>query len=528
MAVRAQRNRPANRGFAQRPVSVSVSLPAPTGGWNARDSLGEMPPLDAVSMVNMFPATTSVDIRNGFTKWATGISGEVETLLYYYGGSSKKKFAIGVIGGVGSIYNITVSGAVGAPDITNLSNARWQYTNNTTAGGSYIQLVNGLDKMRVYDGTAWHKDGDGVPYNITGVDSANLINITLHQNRIWFVQKNTLKAWYLATGAIGGAAVQFDLSSFAPHGGNLVGCYTWTIDAGYGVDDLMVFITSNGDVLVYKGTDPASAATWALVGAWWIGSPIGIRCGCKVGGDLAIICQDGLVPLARYLQSSRLDPRVAITEKIQYAMSLAISAYDGNFGWQLQPFPKENMLLLNVPVTEGASQQQYVMNTINKSWCNFTGWEANCWELMDDDAYFGSNGFVGVAWDGQSDDGVNINGNTLQAFNNFNSQGVQKRFTMMRPTLFTDGQPAILAQMNIDFDLSDPTAPLAFTPTAYGQWDTGIWDSAIWGGALGVQNNWQGATGIGYWAAPRLKTATMGITTQWISTTIVYESGAIL
>jgi len=34
--------------------AVTASLPAPIGGWNARDSLAEMNPLDAVQMVNFF------------------------------------------------------------------------------------------------------------------------------------------------------------------------------------------------------------------------------------------------------------------------------------------------------------------------------------------------------------------------------------------------------------------------------------------------------------------------------------------
>ena len=68
------------------------------------------------------------------------------------------------------------------------------------------------------------------------------------------------------TGSVGGAAQVLDLSSIAKYGGHLVDLDTWTIDAGYGVDDNLVFITSNGEVIVYRGTDPSSAATWALAG----------------------------------------------------------------------------------------------------------------------------------------------------------------------------------------------------------------------------------------------------------------------
>src|SRR6185503_17853958 len=134
--------------------ATPASLPAPVGGWNARDALGEMAPMDAVSLTNFYPATTDVMVRNGNTHFATGISGQVETLFNYSGGATKKLFAVAS----GSIYDITAGGAIGAASVTGLTNSRWQYVNNTTTGGSYLQAVNGADKMRVFDGTTWHKD----------------------------------------------------------------------------------------------------------------------------------------------------------------------------------------------------------------------------------------------------------------------------------------------------------------------------------------------------------------------------------
>lgn len=504
--------------------ALSASIPAPIGGWNARDALGEMDPKDAVSLVNFFPATTDVLVRKGYSQFATGISGQVESLLAYSGGANKDFFAVAS----GSIYDVSAGGAVGAAAVTGLTNSRWQYVNNTTTGGSYLQAVNGADKMQVYDGSAWHVDGDGAPYDITGVNSNTLININVHKFRVWFIQKDTLKAWYLPTGAIGGAATAFDLSGTAMLGGALVSMFTWTIDAGYGVDDLAAFLTTQGEVIVYRGTDPATANTWALVGIWRIGTPIGHRPCIKFAGDLLIICQDGVYPMSGALQSSRTNPKIAVTDKIQFAVSTSISSYGSNFGWQLLQFPRENMLFLNVPVQEGLNQQQYVMNTINKSWCNFTGWEANCWELFNEDPYFGGDGFVGKAWDTFSDDGDNIPADGLQAFNYFGTPGQLKRCTMIRPTLFTDGAPSASMNVNVDFDTSDTTAPLSFTPSSYGTWDLALWDSGIWGSDLSVSRQWQGATGLGYALAPRLKTASSGIRVQWVATDLVMEKGGIL
>jgi hypothetical protein len=498
--------------------STSVSLPAPVGGWNTRDSIAAMPPTDAPILVNFFPSTTNLPLRFGYTKWATGIPGQVETVMAYSGAGVTKLLAIGG----NSVYDVTSGGAVGAAQLSGLTNSRWQYVNISTPGGNYIEMCNGVDSVKLYDGTTWTSP------SITGVTSANLTNINVFKNRVWFTEANTLKAWYLPTQSISGAANALDLSAFCPHGGYLVAIGTWTIDAGYGVDDYIVFVTSRGDVLVYRGTDPSSATTWSIVGQYYVGTPVSRRCMTKYAGDLLLLTQDGLSPLSGYLQSSRLDPRVSLTDKIKSTVSNAVSVYGNNFGWGIMPFPKQNMLFLNVPIQTGNNQEQYVMNTITGAWTDFQGWNANCWELYLDDPYFGGNTFVGKAWNTQADNGAAISGQGLQAFNYFGDPGRLKRFTMMRPTVLTNGSPLLQGAVNIDFDTSKPVSNLILTPTIYGTWDSAVWDQALWGPDLGISKSWQGATGVGYAGAPQLLSSTNGMQLQWVGTDVVFEGGAIL
>jgi hypothetical protein len=511
--------------FAKIPRQQSaqtVTVAAPIGGWNARDALGAMDPLDAVTLQNFWPGTNSVILRNGYTKHATGLPAQVQTLMAYSSGTSNKLFAVSD----GKIYDATSAGAVGAAAVSGLSNSKFQYTNITTTAASYLMAVNGADKLRTFDGTNWHTDGDGAPYDITNVDTATVSNITLFKNRIWLTTNNTLKVWYLPANSIGGAAVALDMTSIFQLGGYIMAGMTWTLDAGYGVDDYLVFITSNGEALVWRLTDPTTPAGISQIGLYKLGAPIGRRCYTKFGGDLLVITQDGVVPMSGALQSSRLDPRVSITNKIQYAMSSAISTYGANFGWQLLYYPKENQLILNVPITEG-TQQQYVMNNITKSWCNFTGWAANCWELHIDDPYFGGNGYVAKAWNGNADDTSNIEGFSLQSFQSYGT-ALQKQCKMIRYHLQTNGTPAVFGNVNVDYNLADESAQLNFSSSVYGLWDSGLWGSAIWGAGLVPSADWQGATNIGYTFAPLIKTATQGIQLQWVATDLVFEGGGVL
>ena len=504
-----------------------ASVPAPVGGWNARDSIANMEPLDAVQLINFFPTVSNCVLRGGSTNWATGMTGQVQTIMVYNGGSSSKMFAA-----VGTpdlkFYDASTAGVATATTVTGLTNAIWEYINITTTGGTYLYAVNGADKPQLYDGTSWVAIDAASTPAITGVTTTTLSNVTLFKNRLWFIQKDTLKAWYLPTSAVGGAAQVLDLSAIAKFGGHLVDLDTWTIDAGYGVDDNLVFVTSNGEVIVYRGTDPASDATWALTGVWKLGSPIGNRAMLKWGGDLLILTYDGLMPMAQSLQSSRLDPRVALSNKIQGAITQATTNYGGTHaavGWQVYYNARRNAVWINVPIAEG-QQEQYVMNTITTSWSQFQGWPANCWETYNDNPYYGGNGVVVRAWDDTYVDNTsNIATNVFQAFNYFDSRGVKKYFTRARPSIFTNGLPAIFVGINVDFNVDDTTAPISASASAVGLWDAGTWDSALWGSGLQITNNWQGVTGLGYCGSIQLKSASSGLQIEWASTDVVYQTG---
>ncbi len=504
--------RPVNRAMK---ASVA-SMASPLGGWNARDALGAMDDTDAVIIENWFPATSELQLRLGYSEFSTGLGGQVESLMAYNGLTANKLVAAAD----GSLLDIT-SGTSVSIDTGFLSD-RWQHTNFANTSGNYLYMVNGSDDPVYWDGTTLTTP------SLTGVTASNLIHINQHKQRLWFVEKNSLSAWYLGTEAISGSLTEFDLSGVANMGGYLMAMATWTVDGGQGVDDLAVFITSWGEVIVYKGTDPSSANTWALVGVWQIGAPVGRRCFMKYAGDLLIICQDGVYPMSSALQSSRVNPKVALTNKIQSAVSESVTVYGENFGWQLIQFPKQNQLYLNVPLNEGSSQEQYVMNTITKSWTKFTGWEANCWELFNDHIYFGGNGFVGKAWDTYADNGNNIEADCLQAFSPMASPGRIKRYNMVKSYFRSNGSPSISLTLNIDFQTDDTTVPLEFTGTSYAVWDSAVWDADVWAGGLNPIQKWQGVSGVGSWAAPRAKVTSSGIDVRWVSTTVEYENGGVL
>tara|TARA_R110000772_G_scaffold84790_1_gene178694 strand:+ start:624 stop:2633 length:2010 start_codon:yes stop_codon:yes gene_type:complete len=666
----------------QRPkqnTAKTASVPAPIGGWNARDSLANMSPTDAVQLVNWFPTPTDVTMRKGYTvssilTTSTGvktissitfvdtvatlttatahglttgayvsISGTTpaaysgvfkitvtSTTTFTYTMVSVPANNATVVGSylnqattpVNTLMNYTLNpsyklfGAAGTdiwetkanPAVkvfSGITSDKLQSVNITNTAGKFLVACNGVDPVMIYDGTAWFYvattttavtissiartspsatatvttatahglvtnnrvtisgasestfngtfvitvtgantftytstgtstvtsvTGAYTTIGITGADSSTFINVNLFKNRLYFTQKDTLNCYYLPVDSIGGAASPLYFGGIARNGGYLQAMGTWTLDAGQGADDYAVFVTSMGEIIVYNGTDPSSATTWALKGVWQLGQTFSRRCFFKWSGDLLLLTQDGLVPLASALQSSRLDPRVNLTDKIFFAVSQAASLYYDQFGWQINYFAGENMLILNIPIPNGV--EQYVMHTITKSWARFTNIQGYCWEVSGDaDMHFGSNGYVGIFYSATADDEGNITATAQQAYSYFDTPGQLKRFTMVRPILqSTGGVPSVLCGISVDFDTQSQLGAVSFNPTTQteGVWDTAKWDNNVWAGGLITTKIWQGVTGIGYTGSVNLNAASRNIELHWASTDYVMEAGGVV
>lgn len=504
-------------------VARTVSVSSPVGGWNARDPIAEMKETEAIKLNNFFCTPYDVMVRYGYTQWATGLGGVVNSLLSYSPTTGVDKL-FACTGA--NIFDVTNNGAVGAAVVTGNTSDKFQYVNFGTAGGNFLLAVNGVDKLRGYSGSAWWKDGDGT-HDITGVDTATINNICAFKSRLWMVQKDSLKVWYMAALSIAGAATSIDFSGVFNRGGYLVAMGDWSLDAGYGMDDYGVFVTSNGQVAVYKGTDPASASTWALIGVYDIGSPIGKRCLTKYAGDLTIICQDGLAPLSKALMSSRVNSQEMLTNKIQHIMSDYVTQFGSNFGWETTLYPSENMLIINVP-TSSSTAYQLVMNTISGAWSSFSGWDTACIELHKDRIFFGGNGVVCRGWDTQADNGTNINFEAQQSFNYFGNAGQLKQLKMIRPIISSDGNPSVLLGVNSDYDVSAPTGIPSFTPTSSSAWDSATWDSATWGGDLSVKKDWQTAFGLGYCISAHMSGSLKNSKLRWAATDYLIQGGGVI
>lgn len=485
--------RQALRQITRRRVSTSLPIPAPTGGWDAVSPIAATNPDRALVLDNWFPTPQDVRVRRGHQVFSdTQMTTVVESLMPYQAVTSIGAKFFAVSGN--KIFDIT-AGGLGSQSVSGLGSNRFQYINFTTPGGHFLWCCNGVDAPQMFDGTSWSAPS----LTLTGFAATDIINVNAHKSRIWVVFKNSTVAGYLATEAISGAVSNLDLGNLFTKGGYLVAMGTWTHDGGNGPNDYAVFISSKGQCAIYTGTDPSSANTWSIVGVFDLGPPLGSRCFTKVGADLGLINIDGVLPISQALARDRgAVAAIALTSNINNAMNAAARDYGNNFGWQLLSYPKGTMAVLNVPISEGATQYQYVMNTLTGAWCRFTNQNANCWALFNDNLYFGGNdGVIYRADYSALDVDMQIDAIGQTAYSYYGSQGVTKQWKAVRPILTTNGiiRPAI--GLSTDFADNAVLGTPVIGTTTDALFDTAVFDRDVFAVESRTSAEWMALNGIG-------------------------------
>lgn len=526
-------------------TQISVSRPAPTGGLNAKDPITLMPATDCVDLVNWIPQTYGIRTRKGYREWAKGapINGTVRTLMSYWPATTTSSIGdpLTITTVPGKLYACTDDGIY---DVSNKSATpvlasalsstlyagQCSYVNFSNSGGQFLLVCSETDGYRYFDGTTWT-----TAPAITGVSASQLCFVFTFKRRVWFVQKNSSKLWYLATDAITGAATQFDVGPFLRKGGAVAALAEWTTNAGIGIDDHMLIISELGDLLVYKGTDPASASTWALQGQWDVGEvPKGRRFTAQYGGSVLILSTTGL-----YSTEDIVSIGKDMTDwqgkdfirKIQYAFSERMRNSFTKLGWQICIHNNENLLFVLTPTATGGVYKQFVMQTILNSWCEFKNYPTFCM-LSVGGLLFGGTvdgrivqlcyGYRDAVTDVYTGDA--IPGNVQTAFDYFEKPGLNKIFHMVRPVFLTASPPGLVMDVVTNFQQTPPSSTPSFNPVGLALWNVAKWNEDLWGQNSLPFGDWQGANGIGYAGSVSMSTT---VSNDIVLTTIdyLYEPG---
>jgi hypothetical protein len=218
--------------------------------------------------------------------------------------------------------------------------------------------------------------------------ASNLLSfIWKHGSRIWVVKKGTTSAWYLPVDNIGGALTEFSLGGVFRDGGALLFGTTWSGDSGDGMDDRQVFISDQGEVAVYEGTDPSDASKWSLVGRYDMGRPVGTTT-IRAGGDVLIATVDGIVAISSVVTK---DPAAlsltAVTKAVEPSWKRAVRKTETE-PIQLLKWQRETMGIVGLP---NDPNLMLVVNMQTGAWAKWSGMNVQCMAIYNDLAYFGSS-----------------------------------------------------------------------------------------------------------------------------------------
>jgi len=507
-----------------------VTFPAPVRGWVTNTSLSQ--PVDQAALVldNWFPTQTGIKLRGGCAKYAT-LPAACTSMFAYQSGTTEALFAATGVG----IYDITTVANVNvAPSaaVSSLTGGDWTFVQFQTSGGDFLVGCNGADTPREYDGSAWSSS------TMTGLTTSLLSHVWAYKNRLFFVEGGSMRFWYLPVGSKSGALTSFSLAGVFGKGGSILFGATWSLDAGDGVDDLCVIVSTMGEVAVYQGTNPSDAAAWSLSGRYEIAAPLGKNAVERAGGELLVATVEGIVPIS---QAVSKDPAAlslaAVTRAIEPDWTTAVRDRAG-LPWTLKKYSERNQMIVGMPSpSSSVAKLSFVCNLETGAWCRFTGapFDIRGQTVLLGVHYVGTGaGIIYQTDSGGSDAGATYACEYVGHFSYLGAGPAIKSVNLVRASFRATRAFIAKVSGSVDYGVTLPAAPSSVANSTVTAWDSGLWDTAIWdgsGGALSVTSNWQSVAKAGFVFAPQVQ-VTCGVTpkpdAELMAFDVMYEIGGVV
>lgn len=499
------------------PTALSETIPAPVFGWTTRQDLHGMDPRFAITMDNWFPGEQSITLRAGQSAYVSSGMGSdsVDSLIEHVTEAGVRSFLAATDG---KIYNVTTS--TPSSITTGFSSDRWQ----SVMMNKVTVLVNGVDQPQQWDGTTL----SAAAY--TGVTDELLITGTNFKQKLYFVEKDSTSIWWRdQVAAITGALTEFDPAPFYLRGGYTMCVGTWNDKAGDLRSQLFVCMSSEGDVLVYSGLDP-SESDWTLAARLKLAKPLGRRAFIQRADDIEILTRSGKVSLKAILESEGDEvPETSESAEISSAWLAAAKNYGTSFGWEGAVYIDGKAVVHNIPIVSGSQSHQYVQNLYTKAWTRFTGWNAACFGVFNDQLYYGTfDGKIKKAFNGLSDSSSNIATDLRLAYNYLGDRKRSKTFLYARPVLRASNSVTFGLGIDVDFQFNDVLDTVTTQGVAGSAWDTFDWDTTPWGSDYVYSNDWYSIPGDGRCGSLHMKGSFKDVDLLMAAVQIQYRAGGLM
>lgn len=528
--------------------------PSPQHGLDFTQALTMQDPRAANVLENFTVRRSGSELRPGYKRWVSNLGGAatpkqvLTTMTYNPPRGAGSVLTPTLFAGCDdmNIYDVTAPRPEAFVPPVSLSipgqiiPGRLSWTNFSTSASNYLCVCVAGGGYFTYDTVGGWVNRTA---SITGAGAGAAINfdfVIAWKNRLWFIVNNSADVYYLPVNSIAGAASNFDFGPLLTHGGDLKAMASWTLDAGNGVDDKLVLVSGGGDVLVYEGTDPASAASFREIGRWFIGRPPdGRRFMSKHGGDLVLITANGVDYMSRLLQGrSMLDPEGPADDaatRYNGVIGADVRASYGQNFWSPIFVSGEQMMVLTTPANSGVAGRQHVFSTLQHAWSQYVGIPMLSADTIDGVLFFGTpDGKVCKLFGAESDDelqsgtaGRAVLGRMQTAYIAPGDDVMAlKRALLVMPMFLAPSAPQAQVQINTEWSSASPPGTPAYVPPVTSLWDISKWDQALWFGGLFTFTGWVGVSAMGVYLSLSL-TLSGAQRTLFTSWKVVYEPGGI-
>ena len=398
-----------------------------------------------------------------------------------------------------------------------VSNGRVSSFQMQNDAGRHVFLLSGSSAPLRYGPSAGTDTWQDAGLLGAGLTPDHLISGWVHQERAFFIEKNTLNAWYLQSNHITGTCSKLPLAGVFNESTELLFGASFSTDSGSGLDDYNMFVTKEGEVAIYAGNNPgATDGSFSLKGVYKIPTPLGRDAHMNLGGDVIVATVGGLVPISAVLSKD-------VTQLALHSMSQAIDADlsleiakarsftdAGTAQWDLIKSEFHNLAFLTVPRRNQPEEYIYVVNMKTNGWSRFTNWRVLDLAAAGDNVYYTDGLHVYKAMttgrdvrmdptssNPQATVTYSIPHRIVTAFDDFGADGRNKIIHNVRVTSRSEFDVKSNVTLACDLTIPLPTYPRASSTldVTAAKWGTdasdsngGIWDTSEWAATFTEQH----------------------------------------
>lgn len=290
----------------------------------------------------------------------------------------------------------------------------------------------------------------------TGKDVTEFTGVFSHHDRVYAWDERELAFYYGDIGAVTGELVRFPLDRLGNIRGKVSIITSMTMTAANDVNDVLVIITSTGDLVIYRGLNPSDSTDFTQIARLSIGAPVSRDAVEDFGSDLWLMTTRGIVSVRDSMSRGALALVSSVGSAIARSVVDDVKKFGDLQGWQMHARADGSEFIVNVPTSE-TTFKQYVFDTENEAWST-SDFPAKHWQNYNRETIFSAIDGKGCALRETSDAGEPI---TAILHTGWIRLGRNSSVESLTPTIIAEGEMEVKISVLTDHDETEEDVMMA-------------------------------------------------------------------